>query len=51
MFVRDGFGIVGNTVQLKCAVPFTTFVFVYSWLVVGAAGEMSEYNRDYDGSM
>ena len=54
VFVRDSFGILGNSVLLECHVPFTSFVSVDSWLVYdGTTAVLStiEYARnDYGRS-
>lgn len=48
IFVRDNFGLLGNTVLLKCDVPFTSFVFVHSWVVLDPPDQY-EYTRDNYG--
>lgn len=46
IFVRDGFGMVGNTVLLECHVPFTRFVHVDSWVVFDQANSPTEFARN-----
>jgi len=46
IFVRDSFGIVGNTVLLECHVPFTRFVHVDSWIVYDQANNPTECARN-----